>query len=387
MAITSLSCPAPIRRLFHATKTDYELLEQAIAAHEAGDARTALSLSLRHLFTDLELGDPFEGPVSFVQGSSRVTLRVEGDDVEVKVPLVQLTDDSVTTAALRFLLSRVAGSGQLYQPQLEGDAVYLVYRDRLKRLHPYKVKEVLRQMPFDADRYDDWMVAEFKCASLDREPLEALSVDERTAAQSVWEVHWREVEELFKEAQRRRSMWFLNELTAFAIYRIRHALPITGYVWCRIDDAGDTFNDTQIDPSQREAALIKCIREMRNLSSEDLDGSLGHGRYALSPFAEGTVDVLENHIGDGPYLDTVTRLHNGGRYMEAALALVGTYHFLLGRFSWPPELERRLLEGLARVSDKPWREASSTLLHHRHAVLDDGEDEEEEAAEEQGEDR
>ncbi len=382
MAITSLSCPPPVRRLFHATETDYELLEQAVAAHEAGDARAALGLSLRHLFTDLELGDPFEGPVSFAQGSSRVSLRVHDDDVEVKVPLVQLTDESLTTAALRFLLSRVAGSGQLYQPQLEGNAVYLVYRDRLQRMHPYKVKEVLRQMPFDADRYDDWMVAEFKCAPLDREPLEPLSDEERSAAHAIWNTHWQEVEELFKEAQRRRSIWFLNELTAFAIYRLRHCLPITGYVWCRIDDAGDTFNDTQIDPSQREASLIKCVREMRSLSDEDLDESLGHGRYALSPYAEGTLDVLEKHIGDGQYLDTVTRLHNGGRYIEAALALVGTYQYLLGRFTWPPELERRLLEGLALVDGKPWRETSSTLLHHRHAVLDQNDEEE---AEEDGE--
>ena len=371
MAITSLSCRPPVRRLTPATQTDHELLEQAIVAHDAGDHRASLGLTLRHLFASLELGDPWAKPVSFVQGSSRVTMQVDDDHIEVRVPLVELAEDSLVTAALRFLLSRVSGSGQLYQPQVEGEKVYLVYRDRLTRLHPYKVREVLRQMPFDADRYDDWMVAEFRCAPLEREPLEELTAEERRAAHEIWLLHWTEVEELFKEAQRRRSMWFLNELSAYAVYRLRHALPITGHVWCRIDDAADTFNDTQIDPSQREAALIKCVRQMRDVSPDELDGSLGHGHYALAPSAEGTTAILDNHIGDGEYIDTINRLHNGGRYLESALALIGTYTYLLARCSWPPELERRLLEGLTLADGKSWREASATLLQHRHSVLDD----------------
>ncbi len=369
MAISSLTCPPPVRRSDRASRPDFEVLEAAIELYREGNAAESLRRTFAHLFPDRDVPDLQREAFTFGQGSSRVTVSIEDGSLWVRVPLVRLTDSSLTTAALRFVLSRISATGQLYQPCLRGDDVVLEFSDRITRLHPHKVREVLREMPVDADANDDWMVTEFQCEPLGREPIDELTEEEQQRTEEIWRTHWSEVDELVKESQRRRSMFFLNEVTAYAVHHLQHAIPLTGYWWSRISAAADTFNDGNYDPTTREAALSKCTKEMKAVGAESLRDSLGHARYAISPHADGTPKVLSTNVGSGDYLDMIIRLHNGGRYMEAALGLIGTYNYLLARFSWPPEIEALLLQGLAMADGTPWRDATSALLKHNEVVL------------------
>lgn len=369
MAITSLTCPPPVRRSKTVSAPDYEVLHAAVASYDNGDHRAALVATFAHLFPDREPIDPFVEPFSFVQGSSRVSVSIDNDHLVVQVPLVQLTDDSLTTAALRFLLSRIGGTGQLFQPRLHDAEVRLEFTDRTSRLHPHKVLEVLRRMPVEADTNDDWMVEEFQCVPLQREPIEALTEEEFAQAQGIWRTHWTEVNDLVNESRRKRSMFFLNEVTAYAMYHVRAALPLTGYWASRLLAAADTFNDADTDPNLRENSLSKCATQMLEVPSDHLRGSLAHAHYAISPRADGTPKVLTTNLGAGEYLDTIIRLHNGGRYMEAGVALLGTYNYLLACFSWPPATEEQLWAGLSQTTGRPFREATATLLQHSEAIL------------------
>src|SRR5690606_37369955 len=174
MPLGSLTCPPPVRRTNGGSRPDYELLDRAIDLHDAGEYAASLAATFAHLFPDHRVPDLAVEEFVSVQGSSRVAARLADGMFRVRVPLVRLSPDSITTAALRFVLSTISSPGQLYQPCLRGEDIYLEYSDRLERLHPYKIREVLRRMPVEADTNDDWMVAEFKCAPLDREPIEEL---------------------------------------------------------------------------------------------------------------------------------------------------------------------------------------------------------------------
>jgi hypothetical protein len=385
VALQSLTCPPPIRRRARVEPPDYDLQHEAVALFEAGDHRKALARTLEHLFPGKTVPDLDEAPFVFEQGSSRVTVSLNDDELSVVVPVVRLGPDSIRTAALRYLLSDVSRTGQLYQPCLRGDEVFIEFRDRLPRLHPHKVKEVLRQMPFEADANDDWIAVEFKCEPLERQPVEALSDDEWERAQLLWQTHWTEVDELMKESQRKRSSFFFNEVTAYAVHHLQQAVPLNGYWWSRLSSAAETFNDTSIDASARERALAKCIKEMRAVGPESLKKSLGHATYAISPVADGSEQVLSTNLGPGDYVDTIMRFFNAGRYMESAVALIGTYCFLLARFSWPPAMEKMLLEGLAIGTDTPWREAASALLEHGRAMLAALEEDEDDEADDEDE--
>ncbi|MBL9026927.1 MAG: hypothetical protein JNL21_32325 [Myxococcales bacterium] len=382
MPLAAITSHPPVRRPPSAVVLDPDVLEEAISLHHAGRAVESIQKTLTHLLPLQALGDLRERPLVIVQGSSRVFVRVVGDEVDVRVPMIRLSPEGNPTAALRYLLGRVAGSGQLHQPRLYDENVVLEFRDKLSRLHPLKLLEVLRRMPVEADSVDDWMIDQFGAAALDREPIEPLAEDELQRAEAIWDAHFAEVEELVKESQRKRSMFFLNELTAFAIHHLRCSLPLAGAIVTRVVEAAAIFNDTDQDPNRREAAVAKFAKEMRALPRDVLHKNLGHASYAIPPADPGTREVLEANLS-ADYLETVRRIRTGGHSMDATLALVSSYSFLLSKFGWPPEIGASLLQGLVEVSGKPWRDASATLLAHAKELLASLDEDDEETDDEE----
>lgn len=371
MSLSSLTYAPPIRRDAAGRALDYELLEQATERFTAGEPLEAARLVFRHLFPDL--APDLSAPFTFSQGSSRVTVRIDDGVCFVSVPMVRLPPGGAV-AALRYVLSTINTSGQLFQGRLRGDDVSLEYGDKLIALHPSKLVEVLRRMPVVADQHDDWMERQFNATPLDRAPMEPLTSDELARAAGIWELHWNEVDELFKEALRKRSVWFLNEVTSFTLHRLRFALPLAGSLLPRLMEAAGTFNDAEVDARKRETTLAKFLKEMKAVTPDELGRNLGHVEHALSPHLDGTPARLAALIGPGHYRETIGKYRTSGYSIEAALAMIGTYHYLLATHAWPAEVAAALKAGLEASSGKPWREAAGILMDHATTLTGDDDD-------------
>jgi len=393
MAINGITHAAPLRRTNKRPTLDYELFETAVALADEGRALESLHKVLEHFFPGRPIPDLTKEPFSFVQGSSKVTVRIDGDDVVAAVALVKLPPGGSAIAAMRHVLTNIACTGQLHQPRLHGDDLYLEYRDAVSRMHPAKLVEVLQRMPAEADDNDDWLIGQFQATPFDRADIATLSTEDVKTAHAFWTSHWNEVDELLKDCQKKRSYFFLNELTAFAYNRAMATLPLHGFIHSRLREALSTFNDTSEDPMKREASLAKCSKDMKAVTLDDLGKNLGHVTYALPPVAQGTPKVLHAYIGDCDYMDTVAELKKGGKSMDAAFAFISTYYFLLVRFAWDEAIEKDFLAGLEKASGKPWKEVAQILTDHSAMMAekyedleeDEDDDDEEEEGDEDGE--
>jgi hypothetical protein len=105
------------------------------------------------------------------------------------------------------------------------------------------------------------------------------------------------------------------------------------------------------------------------VTRDQLHASLGHATYAISPLAEGTAKVLGSYFAGGNYIETIDRYRQSDKQIDAALALICTYNFLLARYTWPAEVEGVLEDGLTKSSGKPWREAADVMWHHAHELV------------------
>jgi hypothetical protein len=368
MSIGALSYVAPIRRIRPPVAPDFALLEEATSLFEGGHAVESIHKTLAHLFPGTTIPDLSREPLTFVQGSSRVTLRIKDDVLVASVPLVRLPEGGRAVAALRYVLGTIATTGQLYQPRLRGDEIHLEYADALHRSHPAKILEVLRAMPTEADDRDDWLAGEFGATPLDRADIRPLSPEELDVASRFWRAHWVEVEELCKDSQRKRSLFFLNDVTAWAIWRARFVLPLSGFLGVRLAEAANTWNDSNEDPTKRESALAKFAREMRDVRPEDLARSLGHAEYALSPLAEGTPPVIGRYFDGSDYIAKVDSLRTSGKSYDAAISLAVAFTYLAARYAWPTEVEHALTGALEAAAGKPWREAAQSLYEAAKAL-------------------
>jgi hypothetical protein len=396
MALTTLEYDAPVRRPLRREALDYELFEQAVALHEDGRALDSLAKVLAHLFPGRTIPDLTKGPFSFTQGSSKVTLRLDGDHVHIFVPLVRLSASGNAVAAMRHVLTQISSTGQLYQPRLRNDDIQLEFRDHLARLHPAKVVEVLKRMPVKADEHDDFLIAQFGALPLERAPIADLDDAEMARAEDIWRRHWGDVEEMVHESQRKRSYFFLNAATAYAYHRICGVLPLAGFLLYRLVESAGTFLPSNEDPNKREATLAKWAKEMKGVPREELKKSLGHAEYAISPLSDGKPGVLRDLIGKCDRMETIQQLRSSGNSFDAALALVSNFNFLLARFSWPEPIEDAMQAALSEASGKPWREMAAHLTEKAAAVIEqfagagqegeeDGSEGEEAEQEEEGE--
>jgi hypothetical protein len=370
MPLNTLTYYRPVRRSVRPPRRDYDLLEQANQLAAEGQQAAALGKVFEHLFPNRTIPDLTVENFKFVQGSSRVTVKLDGDELSVRVPLVKLPAGGTQVAALRHILSVISSTGQLHQPRIIGDDIYLEFRDKQSRLHPAKMLEVLRRMPYEADMQDDWLIGQFQALPLERADIRPLDESELGRADEIWRAHWSEVEDLSKESQRKRSVWFLNEVTAYAMNRIVFALPLSGFLGARLAEAGSTFNDGNEDPLKRESTLGKFVKEMKLVPKEELQKSVGHAEYALPPVADGAPNVLGDHFGESRYMETIDQLRRQGQSIDAALGLTGSFNFMLARYAWPDPIEGALKSALEEASGKPFREAAHLLFDQARALVE-----------------
>lgn len=369
MSIKSLTCPAPVRKAVRLPQLDFELFDQAIEHFGQGEFSEALLAALHHRFPEHDIPADKSGSFSFLQGSSEVSLRWDEQRLSLSVPLVTLPEGGRMVAALRYLVTNLGGWGQLLHPRLHGQEVYLEFEDPLSRCHPVKVLQLLESAPAKADMVDDWMVDQFGASPLGNGSITPLVAEELERAELIWRAHWAEVAELVAETQRKRSMFLLNEVTAYALFHLKQALPISGSLGTRLGESADIFNNTDEDPDRRLAALTKCAKEFSTTTTQELGDNLGHGQYSISPLAPGDARALKHHLGPHDYLQSVDGFRKEGELLTAAVALITTYHFLLAMWSWPEPIEDLLQDGITRASEKPWREAFEILWEQAPVIV------------------
>jgi len=364
MSIASLQCPLPIRRRAAVAPRDYARRDRAIESFEAGQHQESIGETLGYLLPDIRIPDLASDALCFVQGSARVRIHIEGDELVLTTSLAALRPDAQSTAALRFFLTRLSATGQLFQPRLRDGTIRLEFRDRLSLLHPLKLAEVLQRLPMESDANDGWLAERFGVDAPDREAIAPLDDVEFARAWSIWIEHWNSVNELMLESRRRRSVRFLDALGSYAANQVRYTLPLFGSVRARLNESADDYTDKDENPNKRDSALAKCIKEMRQVSQNELRQCLGHSSYAINPLHEGTPSLLTSMLGSGHRMQTTGELRAVGRSLEAALELIADYLYLLADHSWPVEVETALRSGLDLVSGKPWREAADVLWNH-----------------------
>ena len=190
MSITAFTLPTPLRQRIEVAPRDFALRDQAIALFEAASSRAdfiaAVSTTLAYLLPGCGIDDLANTPLQLIQGSARVHIAVEGEILRVRAVLIRLQEQAHNVAAMRFCLSRLGGTGQLFQPRLRGDEIALEFIEELRFLHPQKLIEVMQRLPSDADSNDTALEQLFGVQSADRQQPRSLDDDEFAAAWAIW---------------------------------------------------------------------------------------------------------------------------------------------------------------------------------------------------------
>ncbi|MFB9067490.1 hypothetical protein [Pseudofulvimonas gallinarii] len=370
MAITSLYLPPTLRRPIPFAPRDHLRREKAIELYEAGEHRAAIDEAIGYLLLPGQPApDLTNTPLCLVQGTARVRLHIEDERLVVRAVLGALSMEGSATAALRHFLSRLSGTGQLFQPRLRGEVVSLEFEERLTLLHPHKLIEVVQRLAEAACNADSWLAEDFGMQALDREAVQALDEADVRMALEIWRTHWAAVEAMVDEVRRYRSSALLNRVADFAYSQVIYALPLNGGLPERLNDANTIYSDRDEQPARRLAILSKSVKEARALPDGDLVASLGHVGYAINPISEGNAGLLAKVLSGSQREQAIADYHAAGRSFESALYQAVDFLYLLAWFVWPPSVEEALREALDQASGRPLREAADLMRARAAAIV------------------
>lgn len=370
MAISSLYFPASLRRPIPFAPRDHLRRERAIELYENGEHLAAINEAIGYLLLPGQaVPDLAHAPLCFIQGTARVHLRIEGGRLIGQAALGRLGENGSVTAALRHFLSRVSGTGQLFQPRLRDDVVTVEFDERLTLLHPHKLIELVQKMTETACNADNWLVEDFGMVAVDREALVALSDDEAQRSIEIWNAHWAAVDDMVDEVRRHRSTSMLDRVADYAYSQILYALPLNGSLPERLNDANQVYADREEQPAKRLATLAKSAKDARALPVADLLKSLGHVDYAINPISEGTASMLAKVLSGAQREQAIGDYNAAGRVFESALYQAVDYLYLLAWFVWPPTVEAALREALDLATGRPLREAAEVLRARAVAII------------------
>ena len=368
MSIFALNFATPIRRRVEVAPRDFARRDHAISLFDAAQFVEAITETLGYLLPTTSMPNLKSEALCLIQGSARVHVEIQGEELMIRAPLANLVAEAQVVAAMRFFLTRLSATGQLFQPRLREQTIALEFRERLALLHPLKLLEVMQRLPMEADNHDAWLVQQFGVAMAERQPMLALSDAEFDAAWEIWSAHWTAVEELMTESRRRRQISVLDSLGSFTVNHLVYSLPLFGPVRARMNECADEFTNRDETATKRDNELAKCVKEMRQVTPDALRACLGHATHAINPLHEGTPSLLTSILGGGSRMQKTGEHRAAGRGLEATLELVADYLYLLAHHSWSNEIDAALRAGLVSASGKPWREAADLLWNHANAT-------------------
>lgn len=368
MTLSAFHCPPPIRRRRPLIARDYARRDFAIELFDRGEFHQAIAETFAHAMPEVIAERPFALPMDFAQGSARFDVRLDGDVFVLSTVLAQLRDGANATALLRFTLSRLAGTGQMYQPRLSGGVVRVEFREELRHLHPLKLLEVLNKLPAEASQQDQWLAEEFAVARPASAPLTPLSEAEAEAALAFWKKHWSDMEVLHNEVRRRRSVRMLDFVGSLSSNLVRYMVPLHGSLRIELDEYADEISDRDESVSKRDASMARLIRTMQAADDARLLASLGHGEYAVNPLREGSPSMIHSLYGSGERMQAIHEHRANGRLLEAGLECVAYASYLLATYSWAAPVEESIAQLLNTAHDRPIREVLEPLLNQAESI-------------------
>ncbi|MBK8286221.1 MAG: hypothetical protein IPK97_15820 [Ahniella sp.] len=371
MSLSAFHCPPPIRYRRPLIARDYARRDLAIELFDRGEYVQAITETFAHAMPEVVARTPFVLPMSFAQGSSRFDVRLDGDELVLTTVLAELNPGANATALLRFALSRMAGTGQIYQPRLKDQVVRIEFREQLRHLHPLKLLEVLMKLPAEASGQDQWLAEEFQVARPASAALTPLTEAEAQAAVAFWHRHWSDMEILHNEVRRRRSVRMLDFAGSLASNLTRLVLPLNGSVRIELDEFADEIADREESVSKRDAAMARLVRAMQGVDDTRLLASLGHGEYAINPLREGSPSMIHSLYGPGERMQAVHDHRANGRLLEAGLELLSYGTYLLATCSWAEPVEQAIAALLASAHEKPIREVLDSLLVSAESIAEE----------------
>lgn len=303
-------------------KSNFEYWDLACGKHEEGKHRDSLAALLNFVNPNL-LDGKFSMPdcleVEEAHGSASVRISIDSTRLRIVAPFLGVGGANIVP-----LLRRVAEVNfrplTLTEIVLKDDVLSFQFETPIELCHPRKIYDVLREICFFADEYDDQFIKQYG-ASFCREPkIIPLDDEEKTALQERLAEIAEEYRRYLGFFEKRLDESLKWNIVAITLLKVANIPTIQGSIRSSLNGRIQANYDPSIDPRVRSDAGKRFLDELfEDMQRDGFFDNVYHAKKLVSLKTPGSIPLLQREFESER--ERIDSHINGGDVYGAAFLL------------------------------------------------------------------
>jgi hypothetical protein len=299
-------------------------------------------------------------------GSVVVNIKIENDQLNIKVPFLKLPEKS-TIPLLRRITEINFTPLNLATIVLEGDELQFKYSTALKQCEPWKMYYVFREICINADNYDDEFIDKFGAIRIHEPSVEYFSEEKQNEIWETYQAMLSEAAQYGEHFENKRIPGFVWDVLLQLFFYIDYQIAPQGALRTKIEDVVSYMQNRNYSLQQKIDKGKSLFKDLQNISKEELCSNL----YITDLFIpvkntashESVKETFQNQF------ETAKKEMAHKDYLGAALSIryIFLYEFY---YSYAPEdVVETITTALEKSSGQPWEQAANILWEAMNKIM------------------
>lgn len=356
----------PIQAKRTSTRQD-EKWDEAVAFFKNKQYTNILPALLEYVDANLK-NKKSANTYEIAHGSVIIYITQTKDELLIECPFLNI-ENAKKVPLMRRLIEMRMFPLNLTNVELKEDLVYFTFSSPLSLCEPYKIYNVLREICYYADSYDDEFIEKFNAEHLQEPKTIPFPNDLKTAAYANYQ-------NIITEGLKRFNLYLENRHHNNAFYTLNstfkkidfYAEP-QGYLRSVIEKSvNDLFN--QNIPFQQRLLNGKAnLEKLSNYSKEKVLESL----YKIEVFIPHKYSGKKENIRDNweENYNDVQEMIGQSMFEDAANIMLSCFYSLFYYNLVDESISKPITDALAQASGLDWNQAAPVLLKGMQAIMED----------------
>jgi hypothetical protein len=334
--------------------------DSCVANYDKGDYSKSFVDFLNYLDPNIytQYSNPEKTIFTIPHGSAVVILKIENNHLYIETPFVKLPETKFMPI-LRKCAEINYSFMTLPNIKLQGDVLNFVYDMPLELCNPWKLYDVLRNITFNADKYDDEFVEKFGAVRVIEPIINNYSDGQMIQILQGCKDIAKECTEYSQHFETKRNLNSAIDCIFIGVNRIRLYCEPTGILLNKMNETIDVLydrNNELFDKIKAGKSFFKYVEEINQYKFKDYCAIT----FSLIPDKKSVNRKYIEEWIEG-HLNNAESSYNAEDYSTAALYGYYALYYAVAYFNIDGK-DRKVIEyGLRNAANKTWKEASESL--------------------------
>ena len=295
-----------------------------------------------------------------MQGTAEITVHISSETLKIEAPFLRVTEDTNIVALLRRVTETNFTVLDLEQIVLEDDVLIFRYEAALSTCQPNKIYNVLRNISFRADDYDDIFVEEYGAAFYKKLETKSLSTDEEKETLHYIREVLKNVDEYSTYFVEEREAHYRWDIIVISLLSLSNMPYMQGKLRSELISNIERMYDGDVELTQRINKGLLYIKELQEYSDEYYKKSLYHVEQFISLRWRATPQIIEERM-EG-HKKTIDRMIENDDHMAQSYFLYAIFLKLIYNYNLDENYKNEIERVLKEVSGKSTKESAPIVL-------------------------